>query len=311
MSATTLSGKTVITCALTGSFDTPSRNPAVPVSPQEIARSALEAAEAGAAVVHIHVRDPGTAKPSMDLALYREVVERIRERDEAVILNLTTGAGGRFVPGPDEEPARAGPGTSLASPEARTRHVTALRPEICTLDVATMNFGEHAFLNTPGHLREMAARIRDAGARPEIEVFDLGQIELAKQLIAEGYLDRPPLFQICLGIPWGAPATPETLLQMRDRLPPDAIWSAFGISRAEFPILALAATAGGHVRVGLEDNLYLSRGRLAPSNAALVEKAVALLALLDRAPATPDEARALLGLPSREAPADRGRAGGG
>ncbi|MBY0295541.1 MAG: 3-keto-5-aminohexanoate cleavage protein [Methylobacterium sp.] len=293
-----MSRKTVITCALTGSFDTLSKNPAVPVSPKAIAQSAIEAAQAGAAVVHIHVRDPETAKPSMDLALYREVVERIRERDGDVILNLTTGAGGRYVPG-EPDPAQAGPGTSLASPEVRTRHVTALRPEICTLDVATMNFGEHTFLNTPAHLRAMAARIAEAGTRPEIEVFDLGQIELAKHLIAEGHLARPPLFQLCLGIPWGAPATPETLLQMRDRLPPDAVWSAFGIARAEFPMVALAATAGGHVRVGLEDNLYLSRGQLAPSNAALVEKAATLLSLLDCAPATPTEARALFGLAPR------------
>jgi uncharacterized protein (DUF849 family) len=293
-----MSRKTVITCALTGSFDTPSKNPAVPVSPKAIAQSAIEAAQAGAAVVHIHVRDPETAKPSMELALYREVVERIRERDEAVILNLTTGAGGRYVPG-EPDPATPGAGTNLASPEVRTRHVAALRPEVCTLDVATMNFGEHAFLNTPGHLRAMAGLIAEAGAKPEIEVFDLGQIELAKHLIAEGHLARPPLFQICLGIPWGAPATPETLLQMRDRLPPDAIWSAFGISRAEFPMVALAATAGGHVRVGLEDNLYLARGQLAPSNAALVEKAATLLALLDCSPATPDEARGLFGLAPR------------
>ena len=290
------SRKTVITCALTGSFDTASKNPAVPVSPQAIAQSALEAAAAGAAIVHIHVRDPATGKPSMELALYREVVERIREKNADVVLNLTTGAGGRYVAG-DPDPAVAGPGTTLASPEARTRHVTALRPEICTLDVATMNFGEHAFMNTPAHLRAMAAMIRDAGAKPEIEVFDLGQIELARHLLAEGHLDSPPLFQICLGIPWGAPATPETLLQMRDRLPKDALWSAFGISRAEFPMVALAATAGGHVRVGLEDNLYLARGTLAPSNAALVEKAVSLLAHLDCAPATPAEARAIFGLP--------------
>ncbi|WP_298964562.1 3-keto-5-aminohexanoate cleavage protein [uncultured Methylobacterium sp.] len=290
--------KTVITCALTGSFDTPKKNPAVPVSPEAIARSALEAAEAGAAVVHIHVRDPATGAPSMELELYRETVERIRGRNADVILNLTTGAGGRYVAG-EPDPAVAGPGTTLASPEARTRHVTELRPEICTLDVATMNFGEHAFLNTPGHLRAMAGMIREAGAKPEIEVFDLGQIELARHLIAEGHLATPPLFQICLGIPWGAPATPETLLQMRDRLPAGAAWSAFGISRAEYPMLAVAAAAGGNVRVGLEDNLYLAPGRLAPSNAALVEKAVSLLAHLDCAPATPDEARAIFGLAPR------------
>lgn len=290
-----MSRKVVVTCALTGSFDTPSKNPAVPVSPEQIAHSALDAAKAGAAVVHIHVRDPKTAKPSMDLALYREVVERIRERNTDVILNLTTGAGGRFAPDP-EDPARAGEGTTLASPAIRTRHVEALRPDICTLDVATMNFGETVFMNTPAHLREMAGRARAAGAKPEIEVFDLGHIELAKRLIADGCIAEPPLFQICLGIPYGAPATAETMIQMRHRLPPDAIWSGFGIARAQFPMLAVVAGLGGHVRVGLEDNLYLSRGRLAPSNAALVEKAANLLELLDCSAASPDEARQIFGL---------------
>lgn len=293
-----MSRKTVITCALTGSFDTPSKNPAVPVSPEAIARSAIEAAEAGAAVVHIHVRHPETAAPSMEFAHYREVVERIRARNADVILNLTTGPGGRFVPGA-ADPATAGPGTTFESPEVRTRHVTALKPELCTLDVATMNFGEHLFLNTPAHLRAMAGAIAAAGVRPEIEVFDLGHIALARHLIAEGHLASPPLFQICLGIPWGAPADPETLVQMRARLPSDAVWSAFGIGRAEFPIVALAASMGGNVRVGLEDNLYLARGKLAPSNAALVEKAVTLLSLLDCAPASPAEARAIFGLAAR------------
>ena len=293
-----MSRPVVVTCALTGSFDTRGTNPAVPVTPEEIAQSALDAAAAGAAVVHIHVRDPATAKASMELALYREVVERIRGRNADVVLNLTTGAGGRYVPG-DEDPAVAAPGTTLANAEERTRHVVLLRPELCTLDVATMNFGEHLFLNTPAHLRAMAAQIRDSGAKPEIEVFDLGQIELARHLIAEGHLARPPLFQICLGIPWGAPATPEALVAMRARLPEDAIWSAFGIGRSEFSILAVTAGMGGNVRVGLEDNLYLSRGQLAPSNAALVEKAVSLLAHMDREPATPDQARALFGLVPR------------
>lgn len=290
-----MSRPVVVTCALTGSFDTPSQNPAVPVSPAAIATSALEAASAGAAVVHIHVRDPQTSKPSMELALYREVVERVRERNGDVVLNLTTGAGGRFVPGA-EDPAVAGQGTSLTTPEARTRHVTALRPEICTLDVATMNFGEHAFLNVPAHLRAMAHAARTAGAKPEIEVFDLGHIELARKMLADGDLDPPPLFQICLGIPWGAPALPETMIAMRDRLPRDAVWSGFGISRHEFPMAALVAMLGGHVRVGLEDNLYLARGVLAPNNAALVEKAVTLVSHLDCRPASPAEARAIFGL---------------
>jgi uncharacterized protein (DUF849 family) len=291
-----MSKPVVITCALTGGADISSRkNPAAPVTPAEIAASAVEAAAAGAAVVHIHVRDPETTHPSMELAHYREVVERIRERDADVVLNLTTGAGGRFIPG-SQDPTIGGPGTTLASPAERTRHVEALRPEICTLDIATMNFGEHVFMNTPAHLREMAAAARRSGAKPEIEVFDLGQIELAKRLIADGHLDEPPLVQICLGIPWGAPATPETMIQMRDRLPRNAIWSGFGIARAQFPMVALAATLGGNVRVGLEDNLYLSAGQLAPSNAALVEKAVSLLAHLEFRPATPAEARGIFGL---------------
>lgn len=292
-----MSRTTVITCALTGGFDTADKNPAVPVTPEEIATSALDAAKAGAAIVHIHVRDPRTKKASMEQALYTEAVARIRDKNPDLILNLTTGAGGRFIPAAGD-PRQPGEGTTLSSPAVRVRHVEALKPEICTLDVATMNFGEHAFVNTPAHLREMADRAKAAGVKPEIEVFDLGHIELAHRLIAEGHLARPPLFQICLGIPYGAPATAETMIHMRDRLPKDAVWSAFGISRAEFPMAALAATLGGHVRVGLEDNLYLSRGELAPSNAALVEKAVKLLDVLECSPATPAEARRIFGLPA-------------
>ena len=290
-----MSRKVVITCALTGSFDTPGKNPAVPVSPEQIATSALEAAEAGAAVVHIHVRDPKTTKPSMELSLYRETVERIRDKNDQVVINLTTGAGGRYAPDP-ADPRKAGPGTTLTTPAARVRHVEELRPEICTLDVATLNFGETVFMNTPAHLREMADRAKAAGVKPEVEVFDLGHIELAKRLVADGHIAEPPLFQLCLGIPWGAPATPETMIQMRDRLPKNAVWSAFGIARAEFPMAVLAAELGGNVRIGLEDNLYVSRGTLAPSNAALVEKAVTLLSLLDVSIATSAEAREIFGL---------------
>ncbi len=290
-----MSRKVVITCALTGSFDTPGKNPAVPVSPEQIATSALEAAKAGAAVVHIHVRDPKTTKPSMELSLYRETVERIRDKNDHVVINLTTGAGGRYAPDP-ADPRKPGPGTTLTTPAARVRHVEELRPEICTLDVATLNFGETVFMNTPAHLREMADRAKAAGVKPEVEVFDLGHIELAKRLVADGHIAEPPLFQLCLGIPWGAPATPETMIQMRDRLPKNAVWSAFGIARAEFPMAVLAAELGGNVRIGLEDNLYVSRGRLAPSNAALVEKAVTVLSLLDVSIATSAEAREIFGL---------------
>lgn len=289
--------KVVVTCALTGGFETVERNPAVPVSPEQIARSAIEAARAGAAVVHIHVRDPKTAKPSMDLALYEETVERIRAVDTRVVLNLTSGAGGRFIPTPDE-PLKAAAGSTLTTPAVRMRHIEKIKPEICSLDVGSMNFGPHVFINTPGHLADMAGRAKAAGVKPEIEVFDLGHIELAKKLIADGLIAGPPLFQLCLGIPYGAPATPEAMLSMRGHLPAGAVWSAFGISRHEFAMAAQAVILGGHVRVGLEDNLYLAPGRLAPSNAALVEKAVAIIELVGEAVASPDEARGIFGLKS-------------
>lgn len=285
----------VVTCAVTGSFDTVAKNPAVPVTPEEIATSALEAASAGAAVVHIHVRDPGSGKASMEFALYREVVERIRDSGSDVVVNLTTGAGARFVPD-ETTPRMPGPATTLETPEVRMRHVEALKPEICTLDIATMNFGEHAFVNTPAHLRDMAGRARAAGTTPEVEVFDLGHIELAKALIRDGHLAMPALFQLCLGIPYGAPATPEAMIAMRDALPAGATWSAFGISRQEFPMAALSVMLGGHVRVGLEDNLYLDRGVLAPSNAALVERAVTVVELMGGSVASPAAARRLFGL---------------
>ncbi|WP_209426541.1 3-keto-5-aminohexanoate cleavage protein [Pararhodobacter sp. SW119] len=292
-----MSRPVVITCAITGAFGTKDRNPALPVTPEEISASALEAAAAGAAVVHIHVRDPQTQAPSMDLALYRETVERIRARNTQVILNLTCGSGARFVPGAPD-PRSPGEGTTLSTPAERVAHVEALRPEIASLDVGSMNFGEHVFVNTPAHLREMAGRMRAAGAKPEIEVFDLGHIALAKKLIAEGHLDAPPLFQICLGIPYGAPATPQTLMAMQAQLQADAIWSGFGIAAQQFPMVAMVAALGGHVRVGLEDNLYLSKGQLAPGNGALVDRAATILDLTGHSVATPDEAREIFGLPA-------------
>jgi uncharacterized protein (DUF849 family) len=288
----------VITCALTGAFDSTARNPNVPVTPEEIARSGLEAARAGAAVLHIHVRDPETAKPSMALELYEETVRRIRTENEDVVLNLTTGPGGRFIPTPDD-PQKPAAGTTLTVPAARLRHIEKLKPEICSLDVATMNFGPHVFMNTPIHLAEMAKRARAAGAKPEIEVFDLGHIELAKKLIGDGLIAAPPLFQLCLGIAYGAPATPEAMLAMRNFLPPGAIWSAFGISRANFPMAAQTVILGGHVRVGLEDNLYIDQGKLAPSNAALVERAVRIIEALGDRVASPTEARAIFQLGAR------------
>lgn len=287
--------KTIISCALTGSAPTPEKNPAVPVTPEEIANSALEAEQAGAAIVHIHVRDPETARRSMKVEHYAEVVERIRGAASKLIINLTTGPGARFVPG-SQDPAVAGEGTLLKSAAIRVRHIEELKPEICSLDIATMNFRDAVFMNTPDILRDMAGRARKAGAKPELEVFDSGHIELAKQLISEDLIAAPPYFQLCLGVAYGAPATPQSMLHLQSQLPQGAVWSAFGVGRNQFPMVAQAVLLGGHVRVGFEDNLYLEAGTLAPSNAALVDKAAGIIRALGSDVATPDEARGLLGL---------------
>ncbi|MEL0145039.1 MAG: 3-keto-5-aminohexanoate cleavage protein, partial [Alphaproteobacteria bacterium] len=223
---------------------------------------------------------------------------RIRDADCDILINLTTGEGARFIPG-DDDPKVAGPGSTLASPETRLRHVLELRPDICTLDCGTMNFGEAVFMNTPAHLRKMAEMIKDAGVKPEIEVFEAGHIRQAIDLIDKGLIENPPLFQLCLGIPWGAPATPQMLQVMQSLLPQNANWAAFGISRWEFPIVAEAVNNGGHVRVGLEDNLYLEKGVFA-SNAQLVEKAVRIMRELDAEPVEPDRAAEMLDLLPRQ-----------
>jgi len=287
--------KVIISCALTGSADTPGRNPAVPVTPAQIAQSALEARKAGAAIVHIHVRNPQTTKPSMDVAHYREAVERIRSSGSDVVINLTTGPGARFAPGLDD-PFAASAGTTMRTPAERVRHVQELKPEICSLDMGSMNMGQHAFVNTAGYLEAMAVAIRDAGVMPELEVFEAGHLMLARRMIETGHIKSPSLFQICLGISWGQPATPEAVTYMRSLLPPQCTWFAFGISLYQFPIAAQTVLLGGHVRVGLEDNLYLERGKLAPSNAALVEKAAHIIETLGDYVASPAEAREILGL---------------
>lgn len=286
----------IVTCAITGGGDTVGKHPAIPVTPEQIAVSALEAAQAGAATVHIHVRDPQTGKPSARLDLYREVVERIRAVNTDVVINLTTGAGARYIPSRDN-PKVGGEGTTILTPEERVRHVEALKPEICTLDITTMNFGEYVFVNTPPHLRVMAKAINAAGVLPELELFDTGNLRLALRLIEEGVLKTPSMFQICLGVPWGAPATPEMMIVMRDMLPTGSFWTGFGIGGQQFPMVAQAILLGGHARVGLEDNLYLERGVFAPDNAALVEKAVRIVRALDCEPATPADARRILALP--------------
>ena len=290
--------KVMISCAVTGSADTPAKNPAVPVTPQQIAASALDAAKAGAAIVHIHVRDPQTTRPSMDIAHYREVVERVRGSGSDVLINLTTGPGARFVPGA-EDPLKPAPGTTLRPPQERVRHVVELKPDICSLDMGSMNMGSTVFINTPASLEAMAVAIRDAGVLPELEVFEAGHLLLAKRMIETGHIRTPTLFQICLGIAWSQPATPEAMSYMRSLLPADCTWFAFGISLYQFPMVAQAVLLGGHPRVGLEDNLYLEKGKLAPSNAALVEKAAKIVEVLGDQVATPADARQILGLNGR------------
>jgi uncharacterized protein (DUF849 family) len=286
--------KVMIACAVTGSADTPGKNPAVPVTPAQIAQSAIDAAKAGAAIVHIHVRDPQTTKPSMDVAHYREVVQRIRDSGTDVVINLTTGPGARFSPGA-EDPLKVGPGTNLKTAAQRVQHVVELKPEICSLDMGSMNMGQYVFVNTPSILENMAVAIRDAGIVPELEVFETGHLLLAKRMIETGHIKGPGMFQICLGISWAQPATSEAMTYMRNLLPKESPWFAFGISLHQFPMAAQAVLLGGHIRVGLEDNIYLGRGQLAPSNAALVEKAAKIVAILGDHVASPAEARQMLG----------------
>lgn len=290
---------TILTCAVTGNLVKPSQTPYLPVTPEQIADSAIAAAKAGAAIAHIHVRHPETGEPSMELAYYREVMERIEASGTDVIVNLTTGPGGRYVPS-DEDPAVAGPGTSIKRPEIRVEHIEALKPEIATLDLNTMWSGSAVVINTPRNVRIMAERIRAAGSKPELEVFDTGDIHLARDLLEEGVLDAPALFQIVTGVKYGAASTPQTMAYMQSLLPQDAQWAAFGIGRMEFPMLAQAWLLGGHVRVGMEDNIYLEKGRLAESNAELVEKGVRIVRELGGQIATPEEARAILGLKPRD-----------
>lgn len=289
----------IITCALTGAGDTVGRSPHVPVTPEQIAASAVEAAGAGAAVVHIHVREPETGAPSRDPRLYREVVERIRETGNDVVINLTAGMGGDLVIDP-EAPLRQLPGTDLVSGLERLPHVEELLPDICTLDCGSLNFGDgsNLYVSTPDMLRTGAKRIQELGVRPELEIFDTGQLWFAKQLLAEGLLDDPTVFQLCMGIPWGAPADPGVLQAMVNMLPQGAQWASFALGRMQMPWVAQSILLGGHVRVGLEDNLYLGKGVKA-TNGQLVERAVRITESLGSRVATPDEARAKLGLRPR------------
>jgi uncharacterized protein (DUF849 family) len=269
-----------ITCAVTGVGNTAGASELVPITPQQIADAAIEAARAGAAIAHIHVRDPGSGRGSRDTELYREVVERVRAADIDVVLNLTAGMGGDLVLGGEDAPLPVdAAGTDMVGAAERLVHIEALRPEICTLDCGTMNFaagGDYVMVNTPVMLRAMAARVRELGVRPELEVFDTGHLVLVHELIRDGLIDEPAMVQLCMGIPYGAPDDVATLLAMVARLPPGAVFSAFSIGRMQLPFVAMAVLAGGNVRVGLEDNIYLSRGVLA-SNGELVTRAVSIL----------------------------------
>lgn len=284
----------IVTCAVTGAGDTVGKHPAIPVTPEQIANAAIEAAKAGASVAHIHVRDPKTGKGSRDVGMYREVVERVRASGTDVVINLTAGMGGDYVPDA-KNPLKGGPGTDLVSAKERMVHVEELLPEICTLDCGSLNFGDSLYISTPSMLREMAARVKELGVKPELEVFELGHLRFANQMYAEGLLTDPPLYQLCLGIPWAAPADPDTMRLMRDQLPKEAVWAGFGISRMQMPMVATAMILGGNVRVGLEDNIFLDKGVFA-SNGQLVERACQIIRLLGGRTLTPAETRKKLGL---------------
>ncbi|WP_305971163.1 MULTISPECIES: 3-keto-5-aminohexanoate cleavage protein [unclassified Mameliella] len=290
-----------ITCAVTGSGGTQDRSPHVPRSPKEIAESAIAAARAGAAVVHCHVRDPESGAPSRELAYYREVTERIRDAEVDVVLNLTAGMGGDITFGSTEAPLPVNEaGTDMIGAEARVAHIAECLPEICTLDCGTMNFAEadYVMTNTPGMLRDMGARMTALGVKPEIEAFDTGHLWFAKQLVKEGVLEGPALVQLCMGVPWGAPDDLNTFMAMVNNVPDDWCFSAFALGRNQMPYVAASVLAGGNVRVGLEDNLFLDKGVLA-TNAQLVDRAVGIIENLGAKVMGPSAVREKLGLTKR------------
>ena len=290
----------IVTCAVTGAGDTVGKHPAIPVTPKEIADAAIEAAKAGATVAHCHVRDPKTGKGCRDVELYKEVVDRIRSSNTDVIINLTAGMGGDLEIGAGEDPFKFGKATDLVGPLTRLAHVEELLPEMCTLDCGTLNFGDgdYTYISTPNMLRAGAKMVKQLGVKPELEIFDTGHLWFAKQMVKEGLFDGAPLFQLCLGIPWGAEANTTTMKAMVDNLPEGALWAGFGIGRMQMPMVAQAMLLGGNVRVGLEDNIWLDKGVHA-SNASLTERAVEIIQRLGARPLTPAEGRKKLGLKAR------------
>ncbi len=289
-----------ITCAVTGSGSSQDRSPHVPRSPKDIADSAIAAAKAGAAIVHCHVRDPETGVPSRDPKMFREVTDRVRDADIDVVLNLTAGMGGDMIFGPPNAPLPLAAGTDMASAEERVAHIAECLPEICTLDCGTMNFAEadYVMTNTPGMLEAMGSMMEQLGVQPEIEAFDTGHLWLAKNLVEKGILKSPALVQLCMGIPWGAPDDLNTFMAMVNNVPSDWNWSAFSIGRNEMPYVAAAVLAGGNVRVGLEDNLWLAKGQLA-TNAELVSRAVTIIETMGASVMGPQAVRQKLNLTKR------------
>jgi uncharacterized protein (DUF849 family) len=289
--------KLIITAAMIGGVTSREKTPYPPMTPKEIADSAVESWKAGAAVCHIHVRDPKTMASSMEFNLYKEVYDRVRDQCD-MIINLSTGAGGRLFYDPK---TRAWDIAELKGAEERVEHVLKLKPELCSLDVGTLNFGPRIFVNIVPLVEQMATMMKQAGVKPELEAFDIGHIRTAKYLLERGFIEKPALIQLCLGIPWGIEATTENMVYMKNNLPPNALWYAFAIGPQHFQMAVTSMINGGHARVGFEDNLYIRKGELAKSNAQMVQKVVDLAGLMDREVATPDEARRILGLKKKGA----------
>jgi uncharacterized protein (DUF849 family) len=287
--------KTILTAAVTGNLTQPEQNKNLPVTPKQIARAAIDSAAAGAAIVHLHVREPDTAAGSMRLELYEELVDRIRSENDDVLINLTTGEGGRFVP-MDGDPRQAGPGTTLCPPENRVAHVELLKPHICTLDLNTMWSGQASVINSPDNIKIMSEHIYASGVKPEIELFDTGDLHLMQHLLDTGVLSGPLMVQLVLGVRFGAMATSQNMMFLVSTLPDDVVWASFGVGKAAFQMLAQAFLLGGHVRIGMEDTVYISRGELCRDNAQLVTKAVSIIERLGGSMATPDDARQILGI---------------
>ncbi len=293
--------KVILTCAVTGESAFNRNHPNFPITPQQIADAALEAENAGASAVHLHVRNPETGEGSRDPKLFLEMANRVRDNGVRAVINITCGGGGDFKPDPSDE-SKAGHGSDVASAEERVRHIEMTLPELCSLDLTTQNQVESGkdmvYLNTPYTLKKMAKRFQEIGVKPEIELFAPGDVMLAIKMIEEGYFDAPPLFQVVMGVQWGLPTSTETLIYMRDLLPKDCVWAAFGLGKMQMPMVAQSVLLGGNVRVGLEDNLYLSRGVFA-TNGQLVERARTIIESMGASVATPDEARVILGIQKR------------